>query len=71
MSTFLVSFVLAEHLQDFIDCLKDRLLQRIHDVEFSGEEITFTDAKRKNVTISHNVIYEHKTLAINYTTYDV
>jgi hypothetical protein len=54
-----------------MDRLKDHLLERVHGMDFFGEATTFTDAERDNLIIMWNAMYEHKTLSVNYTTYDL
>ena len=59
-------------VQDFIDNLKDHILHRIHHQgEWDGEIAHFTDAAQDNLIIVQNSFYEHKTLSINYSTYDL
>lgn len=55
--------------QDFIPRLKNHLLTRLLGLEYDGGETEFTGAERNNVVISS--IYRHKTLRVNYTSYDM
>ncbi|KAF8121257.1 hypothetical protein EV363DRAFT_1568842 [Boletus edulis] len=68
---------LRSHLEDrathdFMDRLKDHLLQQIHSGPgWDSKMIIFTDEARNDLIIVRNAMYEHKTLSINYTTYDL
>ncbi|KAF8122986.1 hypothetical protein EV363DRAFT_1181414, partial [Boletus edulis] len=59
---------LGSHLEDrathdFMDRLKDHLLQRIHSGPgWDSEMIIFTDEARNDLIIVCNAMYEHKTL---------
>ncbi|KIO03576.1 hypothetical protein M404DRAFT_26885 [Pisolithus tinctorius Marx 270] len=57
--------------EDFVDRLKDHLLERILGVDYTGDPPSFSDADRDNLIISHNMMYEHQMLRVNYTTYDL
>jgi hypothetical protein len=39
--------------------------------EYDGDEQEYTDEERNNVMIQENRIYLHKTLRVNYTSYDL
>lgn len=52
--------------QNFLPTLKDHLLGRMVDEPSGG----FTDQDRRNLLIHNNQIFCHKTLRINFTTYD-
>jgi len=58
-------------LQDFIPCLKDHLLVRLHGIEYSGDEHSFSDEDRSQVIFTNNQLHKHSILRINYTTYDL
>lgn len=51
--------------------LKDHLLARLRDLPYEGDEYKFSDNDRDCVLISDNKLYEHATLRVNYTTYDM
>jgi hypothetical protein len=53
-------------LQDFLLVLKDHLLGWMVETPESG----FTDQDRRKVLLHKNCIYCHKTLRINFTTYN-
>ena len=56
----------------FMQTLKDHLLSRLLDLDYDGDERTFTLDKRNNVhLINFDAIVELKILCINYTTYDI
>ena len=47
-------------------------MNRIHRPrEWDGDIVRFTDAAQDDLLILRNSFYEHKTLSINYTTYDL
>jgi hypothetical protein len=52
--------------QNFLPTLKDHLLGRLTE----NPEDTFTDQDRRQLLILNNQIFSHKTLRINFTTYD-
>ena len=43
----------------------------MQELPYDGDEHDFSDTDRDNVLITENKIYEHKTLRVNYTTYDL
>ncbi|KAG2337033.1 hypothetical protein BDR05DRAFT_895824, partial [Suillus weaverae] len=51
--------------------LQDHLLARICGIKYTGDELEFTDEDCSQILIANNKIYEHSTLWINYTTYDL
>ncbi|KIJ07352.1 hypothetical protein PAXINDRAFT_121100, partial [Paxillus involutus ATCC 200175] len=55
---------------DFLARLKDHILVRLLKVDPSTEP-TFTVAQRNSVVIVNNLLYRHKVLRVNYTTYDL
>ncbi|KAF9230710.1 hypothetical protein BU15DRAFT_83296 [Melanogaster broomeanus] len=57
--------------KDFLDRLKDHLLERILGVDYSGDQPIFSEDERDSLVISQNLMYEHSTLRVNYTTYDL
>ncbi|KIK33637.1 hypothetical protein CY34DRAFT_18247 [Suillus luteus UH-Slu-Lm8-n1] len=56
---------------DFIPKLKDHLLTCLRGIEYTGDELNFTDEERAQILIANNKIYDHSVLRINYTTYDL
>ena len=58
-------------LQNFIPRLKDHILGRSPGRTYQGDENTFTQEDRRSVYFTKNRIYHHKTVRINYTTYDL
>ncbi|KAH7917139.1 hypothetical protein BV22DRAFT_1026926, partial [Leucogyrophana mollusca] len=57
--------------QKFIPKLKDHILYRFQGLDFDGDEYEFTDTQRNSISIPNNVLFESKTLRVNYTTYDL
>jgi hypothetical protein len=57
--------------QNFLPRLLDHLLNRLLGNEYDGDEKEYTLAERSKVLINKNLIYRHKVLRINYTTYDL
>ncbi|KAH7920743.1 hypothetical protein BV22DRAFT_1020666 [Leucogyrophana mollusca] len=55
----------------FIPKLKDHILYRLQGLDFNGDEYDFTDAQRNSIVIPNNILFESKTLRVNYTTYDL
>jgi hypothetical protein len=51
--------------------LQDHLLARLLNLPFDGDEQRFTTAQPNTIVFLGGKIYSHKTLAINYTTYDL
>lgn len=59
-------------MQNFLQKLKNHLLTRLRGLEYDGDEQEYSVAERNQVIIKENgTIYRHKTLRINYTTYDM
>ena len=44
---------------------------RLLGKEYDGDEQEYTDTKRNEVTILDNQMYLHRTLQVNYTSYDL
>jgi hypothetical protein len=57
--------------QDFLPRLKDHLLSRIQGKLFDGDEHQFSDEERASIVFVNNRIFRHRTVRINYTTYDM
>lgn len=63
---------LYPHQDDFVRTLKEHLLARLHDLDYDGDERTFTAEQRNAIhLIDSDNIVEAKQLKVNYTTYDV
>jgi hypothetical protein len=58
-------------LKDFVQGLKDHILTRLLGKEYDGDEQEYTHAERNEVLIQDNQLYFHKTLRVNYTSYDI
>ena len=75
VSTSLSSVFLTETIefwfQDFLPRLKNHLLSRLLGHKYDGDELPFTSSERRTVIIDSDIIYRHKVLRINYTTYDL
>jgi len=56
----------SKFVQDFLPTLKDHLLGQLTETPDDG----FTDQDRRQLVIYNNRIFCHKTLRINFTTYD-
>jgi hypothetical protein len=59
------------NVQDFLPQLKDHILGRIHGHHYQGDYVPFTDEERAEVRLRNHIIYQHKVLRVNYTTYDM
>jgi len=60
------------YLQDFVPRLRSHLLHRLHGRPYDGDEsYNFTDRDHMDMRFSHNRLYRHKVLRLNYTTYDL
>lgn len=57
--------------KDFLPRLKNHLLSRILGHKYDGDELPFTTSERSTIIIENDLIYRHKILRINYTTYDL
>ncbi|KIL55287.1 hypothetical protein M378DRAFT_173752, partial [Amanita muscaria Koide BX008] len=58
-------------LRNFLPRLYDHLLSRVMGQEYDGDEHTFSAVERNAITIVNDLIYRHKVLRVNYTTYDL
>jgi hypothetical protein len=58
-------------VQDFIPHLKDHILSRLLGCAYDGDEIEYSEEDRDSIQLVGNRLYKHKTLRINYTTYDL
>ncbi|KAK2459629.1 hypothetical protein APHAL10511_008357 [Amanita phalloides] len=57
--------------QNFLPRLLDHLLGRLLGVEYDGDEKCYTSIERSTVSIMNKIIYSHRVLRVNYTTYDL
>lgn len=64
-------FILVHSLQNFVLKLKDHILARLLGSNYCGDEFAFSDEDRGSVSFVNNLIYRHKVIRINYTTYDM
>ncbi|PPR02756.1 hypothetical protein CVT24_002089 [Panaeolus cyanescens] len=67
---------LAQHQGDpaikgFFTQLRDHLLGRLMGLKYDGDDEPFTNADRAAVTFRNDTMWEHMTMRINYTTYDM
>jgi hypothetical protein len=46
-------------------------LARLLGLDYDGDELNFTVKDRNTVVIEQDIIYRHKVLRVNYTTYDL
>ncbi|KZV97073.1 Six-hairpin glycosidase [Exidia glandulosa HHB12029] len=61
----------ATRAAEFPNKLRDHLLTRLLKKDYDGDETTYSTEERLRLIIDKNRMYEHKTMQINYTTYDV
>lgn len=57
--------------QDFIPRLQDHLLSRLRNPNDADRDVSYSDAERGEVTLYNDRIFQHATMRLNYTTYDV
>ncbi|PPQ85538.1 hypothetical protein CVT26_012745 [Gymnopilus dilepis] len=58
-------------LKDFLQKLKDHLLSRLLGHSFDGQEHSYTDEDRDQLEIVNEMLYRHKVIRVNYTSYDL
>ncbi|KZT30276.1 hypothetical protein NEOLEDRAFT_1153539 [Neolentinus lepideus HHB14362 ss-1] len=58
-------------LTDFLPKLQDHLLERLEDPDVVTEGQQFSEDQRARLIIPNDRIFAHKTMHVNYTTYDV
>jgi hypothetical protein len=63
--------VFTHTFKNFYPRLKAHILARLRGLPFTGEEPQFTPEETDEISFQYNCIYEHKTAAFNYTTYDI
>ncbi|KAI0259134.1 hypothetical protein BC834DRAFT_974518 [Gloeopeniophorella convolvens] len=51
--------------------LQDHLLARCEGRIFDGDEHEYTDEERSTIQFANNRLFPHKTMRVNYTTYDM
>ncbi|KAG2147531.1 hypothetical protein DEU56DRAFT_730683, partial [Suillus clintonianus] len=54
-----------EAIENFIPGLKDHLLARLRSLDYSGDEHSFSDDDRNQVTFANNQLHEHSVLRVN------
>lgn len=59
------------YLQRFVHRLKGFCLGLIEGLNVAEEDLHFTDAERASLVLDYNLLHEHATLQLNFTTYDV
>lgn len=57
--------------KDFIPNLKDHILSRLLGHAYDGDEVEYSEEDRDSIEFANNMLYRHKVLRINYTTYDL
>ncbi|KDQ51528.1 hypothetical protein JAAARDRAFT_199000 [Jaapia argillacea MUCL 33604] len=62
---------LPPNWRDFVTRLKDHLLQRLRKNGNTQDETPFTNTDRQSIVFQNDRIYIHRTMHINFTTYDV
>ncbi|KAI0086598.1 hypothetical protein BDY19DRAFT_995884 [Irpex rosettiformis] len=58
-------------VKDFVTLLKNYLIARLVHRAYNGAEENYSHEEWLKLHFEHNHFYEHKILAINYTTYDL
>ncbi|KAF7299351.1 hypothetical protein MIND_00884300 [Mycena indigotica] len=58
-------------LKDFSRKLKSHLRRRLLNLEYTGDDLQFTDDELINVVLEKDALYTHATMRVNYTTYDL
>ncbi|PPQ73389.1 hypothetical protein CVT24_008509 [Panaeolus cyanescens] len=58
-------------LKNFLPRLKDHILGRLLNQRYDGDDNPFSSAQRAQVLFRNHTMFEHKTLQVNYTTYDM
>ena len=59
------------YCQTFLPRLQEHLIGRLTGRTFDGEEESYAAHERSRLVITNNSIYLHKTVRVNYTTYDM
>ncbi|CUA68632.1 Patatin-like phospholipase domain-containing protein 7 [Rhizoctonia solani] len=73
LAHFLSSRANDPAIQDFVLNLKNHILFRLHSSSAiaSQSEQPFSDDERRHVSIPSGVIFQHATMGVRYTTYDI
>ncbi|KAF4568042.1 hypothetical protein EYR36_010050 [Pleurotus pulmonarius] len=71
LDEFLLEYRDDPAVETFIPTLKAHLLTRLLNLPYGGDEHVFTTEELAKVIIINDNVFEHQTLAINYTTYDM
>ena len=66
-----IQLILSKFGQDFIPKLKDHILSRLLGHNYNGDEAKYSEIERDSIQFVNNRLYRHKTLRINYTTYNL
>ncbi|KAF8165838.1 hypothetical protein B0H34DRAFT_856090 [Crassisporium funariophilum] len=56
---------------DFLPTLQDHILGRILNRSYHDDDVPFTDQEHSLVHFQNHMMFEHKVLQVNYTTYDM
>lgn len=59
------------NFKNFFQRLEAHILSQARGLPFTGEEPQFTPEETDEISFQYNCIYEHRTAAFNYTTYDI
>ena len=65
------SDILLKSVQDFLPQLKDHILGQICGHHYQGDYVPFSDEECAKIQFRNHIIYQHKVLRVNYTTYDM
>ncbi|KAF9033835.1 hypothetical protein BJ165DRAFT_1615947 [Panaeolus papilionaceus] len=71
ISSFLSTHAGDPAVKDFLPRLRDHVLGRLLNQRYDGDDNPFSDADRAEVLFRNHTMFEHKTLRVNYTTYDM
>ena len=66
-----IQLIISKFRQDFIPKLKDHILSWLLGHDYDGDEAKYSEIERDSIQFVNNKLYRHKTLRINYTTYDL
>ena len=58
-------------IKDFLPRLKNHFLSHLLGLRYDGDELDFTPSDCHSIIFDNNIIYCHKVLHVNYTTYDM
>ncbi|PPQ78449.1 hypothetical protein CVT24_001579 [Panaeolus cyanescens] len=71
VNTFLANYQGDPAIKEFLPRLRDHILGRLLNQKYDGDDSPFSDAERAEVVFQNHTIFQHKTLRVNYTTYDM